>query len=51
VTAERIRDKVAASKTKGIWMGGSVPLGYTAVDRKLAIDPEMADSAIAKMVA
>jgi DNA invertase Pin-like site-specific DNA recombinase len=28
VTSERIRDKVAASKKKGIWMGGSVPLGY-----------------------
>lgn len=28
VTAERIRDKIAASKRKGLWMGGSVPLGY-----------------------
>lgn len=28
VTAERIRDKIAASKRKGMWMGGSVPLGY-----------------------
>ncbi|MGO4441283.1 recombinase family protein [Rhizobium sp. RAF56] len=42
VTAERIRDKVAASKKKGMWMGGPVPLGYKAVDRKLAIDPEAA---------
>ena len=35
VTAERIRDKVAASKKKGMWMGGLVPLGYNVVDRKL----------------
>ncbi len=28
VTAERIRDKIAASKRKGLWMGGNVPLGY-----------------------
>jgi site-specific DNA recombinase len=35
VTAERIRDKIAASKKKGMWMGGVVPLGYDAVDRKL----------------
>ena len=38
VTAERIRDKIAASKRKGMWMGGPVPLGYDAVDRKLVID-------------
>ncbi|MEL7279354.1 MAG: recombinase family protein [Pseudomonadota bacterium] len=38
VTAERIRDKIAASKRKGIWMGGRVPLGYRAQDRKLLID-------------
>ena len=30
VTAERIRDKIAASKRKGMWMGGIVPLGYRA---------------------
>ncbi len=35
VTGERIRDKIAASKKKGMWMGGTVPLGYTAKDRKL----------------
>jgi site-specific DNA recombinase len=35
VTAERIRDKIAASKKKGMWMGGVVPLGYDVVDRKL----------------
>lgn len=33
VTAERIRDKMAASKQKGMWMGGGVPLGYLAVNR------------------
>ena len=42
VTAERIRDKIAASRKKGIWMGGTVPMGYRAVDRKLVIDPEAA---------
>ncbi len=35
VTAERIRDKIAASKKKGMWMGGPVPLGYEAKDRML----------------
>lgn len=38
VTAERIRDKVAASKKKGMWMGGVVPFGYRAQDRRLVID-------------
>jgi len=38
VTGERIRDKVAASKAKGMWMGGPVPLGYRLGDRKLVID-------------
>jgi len=38
VTAERIRDKIAASKRKGLWMGGNVPLGYRAQGRTLAID-------------
>jgi site-specific DNA recombinase len=44
VTAERIRDKIAASRKKGIWMGGTVPLGYRAVDRKLVIEPEAANT-------
>ena len=35
VTGERIRDKIYASKRKGIWMGGPVPLGYNVIDRKL----------------
>ncbi len=39
VTGERIRDKIAASKRKGMWMGGVVPLGYDVHDRKLVINP------------
>ncbi len=42
VTAERIRDKIAASKRKGLWMGGNVPQGYQADGRTLKIDPEEA---------
>ena len=42
VTGERIRDKIAASKKKGMWVGGVVPLGYKVVDRKLMIDEEEA---------
>ena len=38
VTAERIRDKIAASKKKGMWMGGPVPLGYDVRDRKLLVN-------------
>ncbi|MGC5804413.1 recombinase family protein [Ralstonia pseudosolanacearum] len=41
VTGERIRDKIAASKAKGMWMGGRVPLGYDLQDRLLVVnDPE-----------
>ena len=41
VTAERIRDKIAASRKKGMWMGGTVPLGYDVKERKLVInEPE-----------
>ncbi len=43
VTAERIRDKIAASKKKGLWMGGPVPLGYEVIDRKLIPVPEEAE--------
>jgi site-specific DNA recombinase len=39
VTGERIRDKIAASKRKGMWMGGVVPLGYELRDRQLCIQP------------
>ena len=38
IAGERIRDKIAASKAKGMWMGGNVPLGYDARDRKLVIN-------------
>lgn len=44
VTAERIRDKIAASKKKGIWMGGITSVGYVSKDRLLVVDPvEAAD--------
>lgn len=42
VTGERIRDKIAASKQKGMWMGGSPPLGYAADGRTLKITDEEA---------
>jgi len=38
VTGERIRDKIAASKKKGMWMGGTPPLGYDVKDRKLLVN-------------
>jgi len=44
VIAERIRDKVAASKARGMWMGGNLPLGYTAVDKKLVPVPDEAET-------
>ena len=44
VTGERIRDKIAASKRKGMWMGGVVPLGYTLADRQLIVHPEEAET-------
>jgi len=43
VTGERIRDKIAASKKKGIWMGGVVPLGYRVENRALHVIEEHAD--------
>ena len=43
VTGERIRDKIAASKKKGLWMGGIVPYGYRLENRKLLVDPAEAD--------
>ena len=43
VIGERVRDKIAASKARGMWMGGPPPLGYEVKDRKLVIkDPESA---------
>ncbi|MFC4293547.1 recombinase family protein [Novosphingobium tardum] len=44
VIAERIRDKVAASKARGMWMGGNLPLGYAAVDKKLVLVPDEAET-------
>jgi DNA invertase Pin-like site-specific DNA recombinase len=44
VIGERVRDKIAASKAKGIWVGGSVPLGYASVNKKLVIVPEDAET-------
>src|SRR5271166_4233341 len=44
VTGERIRDKIAASKRKGMWMGGFVPVGYRKRDRRLVIDEEEAET-------
>src|SRR6476659_10626474 len=43
VTAERIRDKIAASKRKGLWVGGMVPMGYRLQDGKLSIIDEEAE--------
>jgi DNA invertase Pin-like site-specific DNA recombinase len=43
VTGERIRDKIAASKRKGLWMGGPLPLGYDVKDRRLVINDKEAD--------
>src|SRR5271169_4103883 len=42
VTGERIRDKIAASKRKGMWMGGVPPLGYDLQERKLIVNPKEA---------
>ncbi len=44
VTAERIRDKIAASKKKGLWMGGWVPLGYESKERTLIINEPEAET-------
>ena len=44
VTGERIRDKVAASKQKGMWMGGLVPIGYDAIERRLVVNQSEAET-------
>lgn len=46
VGAERVRDKIAASKAKGMWMGGTVPLGYDAVDKKLVVNQVEAETVL-----
>ncbi len=43
VTAERTRDKIAASRRKGIWMGGCPPLGYDVINRKLVVNAPEAE--------
>ena len=48
VTSERIRDKIAASKARGMWMGGVPPLGYVVRDRKLIVVPE--DAVTVRMI-
>src|SRR6266436_6469913 len=44
VTGERIRDKIAASKQKGMWMGGLVPIGYDVIDRRLQVNQTEAET-------
>jgi site-specific DNA recombinase len=44
VIGERVRDKIAASKRKGLWVGGPVPLGYASVNKKLVVVPAEADT-------
>src|SRR5205807_9132469 len=43
LTSERIRDKIAASKRKGLWVGGMTPLGYDTKDRKISVNEAEAD--------
>jgi site-specific DNA recombinase len=45
---ERVRDKIAASKRKGIWVGGPVPLGYAAVDKKILV--VAAEAAVVRLI-
>src|SRR3984885_1653702 len=44
ITGERIRDKIAASKKKGMWMGGAVPIGYDSKERSLVINEAEAET-------
>ena len=44
IAGERIRDKIAASKAKGMWMGGNVPLGYDVMERKLIVNDAEAET-------
>ena len=45
---ERVRDKIAASKRKGIWVGGPVPLGYAAMDKQIVVVP--AEAEVVRMI-
>ena len=44
IAGERIRDKIAASKAKGMWMGGAIPLGYDVKERKLVVNAAEAET-------
>jgi site-specific DNA recombinase len=44
IAGERIRNKIAASKAKGMWMGGTIPLGYDVKDRKLVVNQREAET-------
>ncbi len=44
IAGERIRDKIAASKAKGMWMGGTIPLGYDVRDRRLVVNTAEAET-------
>jgi site-specific DNA recombinase len=44
VIGERVRDKIAASKRKGLWVGGAIPLGYASVNKKLVVVPKEAET-------
>src|SRR5205085_4182273 len=44
VTSERIRDKIAASKRKGLWVGGMAPLGYDTKDRRITVNEPEAET-------
>jgi hypothetical protein len=44
VTSERIRDKIAASKRKGLWVGGMAPLGYDTRDRRITVNEPEAET-------
>jgi site-specific DNA recombinase len=46
VIGERVRDKIAASKKKGMWMGGMPPLGYDVKDRKLVVNKNEARAVV-----
>src|SRR5881398_2972095 len=46
VIGERVRDKIAASKKKGMWMGGMLPLGYDVKDRKLVVNKDEARTVV-----
>lgn len=44
LSSERVRDKIAASRRKGKWTGGTMPLGYRIKDKKLVVGPEEAET-------